>query len=150
MSLFEREGDQFEIRLPDQFRELLVNLATQLRELLVSGEEDGLERLFPPGYANDEERAEEYRLLTHDELLEKRLAAIEVLEHTATETRVDEDQLTAWMKAINDVRLVLGTRLDVTEDSEEVDPMDPRAPALELYRDLGYVVGDIVHALAGW
>ena len=33
----------------------------------------------------------------------------------------------AWLRALNDLRLVLGTRLDVTED-EFADGFDPDAP----------------------
>ena len=62
--------------------------------------------------------------------------------------RVDENQLHAWSTALNDLRLVLGTRLDVTEDMDEVDPEDPRAPAFALYGYLTWLQGEIIEALA--
>jgi hypothetical protein len=142
-----RDGT-FELRLSDDERDLIASLAGQLRELLVGDETDGLERLFPPGYADDPDREQEYQQLTHDELLTKRLASVDVVEETLTHTTLDEDQLSAWMGAVNDLRLVLGTRLDVTEDMDDIELDDPRAPAFHVYHYLTYVLSEIVNALA--
>ncbi|HEX4818826.1 MAG TPA: DUF2017 family protein [Acidimicrobiales bacterium] len=143
-----RDGT-FQLKLTDEERDLVASLAEQLRELLLSDQPEGVERLFPPGYSNDEERETEYRLITHDELLEKRLASVDVLEQTVTQTSLTEEQLTAWMGAINDLRLVLGTRLDVTEEMDRVAIDDPRAPALAVYQYLTYLLSEIVQALSG-
>jgi hypothetical protein len=116
--------------------------------MLVGDQAEGLERLFPPAYANDEEREKEYSVLTHDELLEKRLASIDVVEHTITLTSLDEEQIAAWMGAINDLRLVLGTRLDITEEMDEVALDDPRAHAFAVYHYLTHMLAEIVHALS--
>jgi len=142
-----RDGT-FQLKLTDDERDLIVDLATQLRELLVSEESDGLERLYPPAYANDPERESEYRAMVHDELLQKRLASVDVVEETAAATSLTEEQVTAWMGAINDLRLVLGTRLDVSEDQQLPALDDPRAPAFAVYQYLTALLGEIVHALA--
>lgn len=144
-----RDGS-FRVNLADHERELLGGLVLQLRELLVAEETDGLERLFPPAHANDEARNAEYRALVHDELLERRLTAIDVVEATVADTQLDEAQLTAWMGAINDLRLVLGTRLDVGEEMDAIDPDDPRAPGFAVYGYLTQLLGSIVTALAAW
>jgi hypothetical protein len=141
-----RDG-RFQLRIGDEERDLMASLTEQLRELLVSDETDGLERLYPPAYANDEDREEEYRLLTRDELTEKRLAAIDVVEQTVTQTTLDEDQLNAWMAAVNSLRLVLGTRLDVTEEMDAIPLDDPRAPAFAVYQYLTHLLAEIVNAL---
>jgi hypothetical protein len=145
----ERDGS-FRVNLADHERELLGGLIQQLRELLVAEETDGLERLFPPAHANDEARNAEYRALVHDELLERKLAAIDVVEASIEATELDESQLTAWMGAINDLRLVLGTRLDVSEEMDVVDPDDPRAAGYAVYGYLSQLLGSIVQALADW
>ena len=64
---------------------------------------------------------------------------------------LDEEATRAWMAALNDIRLVIGTRLDVSEDPTErqVAPDDPRAPALALYDYLSILESDLVEALAG-
>jgi hypothetical protein len=143
-----RDGS-FQLRMTDDERDLVVNLAGQLRELLMSDETDGLERLYPPAYANDPERDSEYRSMVHDELLEKRLAAVDIVEQTATATTLTEDEMTAWMGAVNDLRLVLGTRLDVSEDQDFPALDDPNAPAFAVYQYLTFLLGEIVHALSG-
>ena len=142
-----RDGT-FQLKITDEERDLVASLTTQLRDLLTSDAPEGVERLFPPGYATDEERNKEYELITHDELLSKRLASVEVVEQTVTKTSLTEDELNAWMGAVNDLRLVLGTRLDVTEDMDEIALDDPRAPAFAVYQYLTFLLSEIVHALA--
>ena len=138
----------FQLRMSDDERDLVASLAGQLRDLLIGEETDGLERLFPPGYANDPDREQEYQQLTHDELLTKRLASIDIVEQTAAQTSLDEEQINAWMGAVNDLRLVLGTRLDVTEEMDEIAFDDPRAPAFAVYHYLTHLLAEIVQALA--
>lgn len=138
----------FQLRMSDEERDLVASLAGQLRDLLVSDETDGLERLFPPGYADDPDREQEYQQLTHDELLTKRLASVDIVEQTVTETSLDEDQISAWMGAVNDLRLVLGTRLDVTEDMDDLELDDPRAGAFAVYHYLTHLLAEIVDALS--
>jgi hypothetical protein len=142
-----RDGS-FQLRLTDDERDLVADLAAQLRDLLVSDEPDGLERLYPPAYANDPERDSEYRAMVHDELLQKRLAAVDIVEQTAAAKTLTEEQVIAWMGAINDLRLVLGTRLDVTEDQDFPPLDDPNAQAFAVYQYLTHLLAEIVHALS--
>jgi hypothetical protein len=144
-----RKGD-FELKLPGEERALLRSLAPQLRELLDGDLADPtMRRLFPTAYADDPERDREYHALVRDELADRRRAAVDTMVATLDETRVDEAQLTAWMGAINDLRLVLGTRLDVSEETELVpDEEDPDGPLLALYGYLGFLLEQIVEALS--
>ena len=142
----------FEVRLPAAERELLVSLAASLREALDGdvAAEPALRRLFPPAYAGaaDEEAEAEYQAMMHDELLASRRAALDLLEATAERTRLDEEELVAWMTALNQVRLVLGTRLDVREDAEPWPaPDDPSAPMAAVYTYLGVLLESVVDAL---
>jgi hypothetical protein len=63
---------------------------------------------------------------------------------------VNQDELTGWLGAINDLRLVLGVRLDVTEESMAADfAGEPeREASFELYRYLSVLEEEIVDALA--
>jgi hypothetical protein len=55
---------------------------------------------------------------------------------------LDRDQVDAWLGTLNDLRLVLGTRLEVTEDTElDVPDDDPHAQALLVYGWLGLAAG---------
>ncbi len=139
----------YAVRLPGPERELLVNLVDQLRELLqLTTDDPSVRRLFPTAYHDDPERDQEYQQLVRDELLERRLAALAVVEATAKADEVDEAQLTGWLTALNDLRLVLGTRLDVSEDQDAIDEDDPDAPAMAVYGYLSVLLTDVVDALA--
>jgi Domain of unknown function (DUF2017) len=148
-----RQGD-FEVRLPEAERALLGTLVGALRAAL-DGDvraEPALRRLFPPAYAGaeDSEAEAEYQALMQDELLASRRAALDVLEATATRERLDEGELLSWMTALNQLRLVLGTRLDVSEDDPPFpDPDDPAAALHEVYHYLGVLLEAVLDALEG-
>jgi hypothetical protein len=144
------DGGRFKIRLGEEERTLLRNVSEEVRELLAS-DEPSLRRLFPPAYLDDPEKEAEYQGLMREDLLASHQAALTTLEKTADATQLDESELTAWMSALNQVRLVLGTSLDVTEETElNVDPEDPLAFSYAVYGFLGYLQEEIVSALAGW
>lgn len=145
------EGD-FRLRLSDGERELLRTLPGELRALLDSERDDpGLRRLFPPAYERDEEGEDEYRRLMADELLEGRRAALWLVEETAGRDRLTAAELDGWLRALNDLRLVLGTRLDVTEEmyDAELDPAHPQAYELSVYAYLSWLQEQLVAAAAG-
>jgi hypothetical protein len=60
------------------------------------------------------------------------------------------DEADAWLRALNDLRLVLGTRLDVTEDLdyENIDLNEPRGRDLAVYGYLTWLQEQLVEALA--
>ena len=142
-----RKG-RFLLRLPEGERELMLQLLGELRTLLKLGPDNPrLRRLYPAAYSDDEEKEAEYRMLTHEELSSGRLAALDTVEQTIAADRLTPDELTAWMHAVNALRLVLGTMLDVTEDDPfAVDPEDPNAREYMLYGYLGLLLEEIVQA----
>ncbi|MBP2705244.1 DUF2017 domain-containing protein [Microbispora sp. RL4-1S] len=112
-----------------------------------------LARLFPSAYSDDEEASDEFRRYTEATLRDgKRADATTVLE-TAAPGRLEltAEQGQAWLRAINDIRLALGVRLEVTEAiHEEIAEMsedDPRYPALVTYDWLTYLQDTLVRAL---
>jgi hypothetical protein len=145
----ERSAGGFRVRLPQEERELLRSLPGQLRALLET-DDPCLERLVPPAYGDDLEANAAYDELVRDELLHGRLEALRLLEETVDAERLDEEQLNAWIGALNDFRLVLGTRLGVTEEiyASPVSPRDPRAPELALYGYLTWLQEEAIQALS--
>jgi hypothetical protein len=132
----ERQGGSFRLRLSAAERELLRELPAELGLLLDSHAEDpALRRLFPPAYEGDAGAQQDYRELTHDELLGKHRDALTVVVETADREELGAEEVDAWLSALNQLRLVLGTRLDVTEDvyEAEIDPLDPDASELAVY-----------------
>jgi hypothetical protein len=144
-----RRDGRFDLDLPRNEREMLRMLPGALREV-VTGNDPAAERLFPPAHPEDPIREEEYRRLTREGLVGKRLSAIEIVESTLGARQLDEEQLSAWLGALNDLRLVLGSRLEITEESydRELEPDDPRAPGMALYHYLSWLVAQAVDALA--
>ena len=140
---------RYRLRIPAHEREILRSLPGQLRELLDT-DDPSLRRLFPPAYRDDPDRQAEYESLVSPELTRERLDALAVVERTVDATHLTEEELRAWLGAINDLRLVLGTRLDVTEDLYETGfpEDDPRSPAFAVFAYLGWLEEEIVEALA--
>jgi hypothetical protein len=149
--VFERgDGGAVELRLSPDERSLLAGLVVELRALLDGDAGDpSLRRLFPPAYdEDDDERA--YRDLMGGELLDGRRAALQLVTETVDRERLSAEEAETWLRALNDLRLVLGTRLDVQEDTfaEELDQNDPRAPALAVYAYLSWIQEQLVEALS--
>lgn len=130
---------------PDE-RALLGTLTAQLRELLTT-DSPVLARLFPPPYGDDTERNEGYAALAGPELVEHRTAALDLVTTTLEADRLTQEELEAWMRSINDLRLVLGTVLEVTDDEQEPDVDEHNAATYGAYEYLGYLLDSIVHAL---
>jgi len=138
------EGDVL-VHLSPEERSLLLGLAGELRAQLEDESRDpSLRRLFPPAYDDaDDERG--YRELAGDELLSGRRQALELLAATARSDRLSAEEADAWLRALNDLRLVLGTRLDVQEDMQ----LDrPKSPEHAVYIYLSWLQEQLVAALA--
>ena len=140
-----------DVRLPEDEREFLRTLGPEMREALGAPDDVVVGRLFPEAYPNDPDRQTEYRLLAHTELMDSHLAALATLEESVGANHLDEEQAHAWMRAINEVRLVLGVRLDVTEEGSErpTSPDDSRLPAFAAYDYLSLLQSELVEALGG-
>jgi hypothetical protein len=133
------------LRFSPEERALVASLAQELRSQLDSGTDDpSFRRLFPAAY-EDEEDERAYRDLAGDELLNGRRRALELLAATAGSDRLSAEEADAWLRALNDLRLVLGTRLDVQEDALAEAPLSPEHA---LYGYLSWVQEQLVSALA--
>lgn len=113
-----------------------------------------LARLFPDAYRDDPEAAGEFRRYTEVGLRDaKRAAATAVLAtlRPGQDVLLDDEQTQSWLKALNDVRLALGTRLDITEDWDEqvaeLELHDPRYPLFAAYGWLSELQDDLIRVL---
>jgi hypothetical protein len=154
-------GGRIRVRLGADEATVLRGLPEQLKAVLAEGGADPVNRrLLPPAYLepDDAERDAEYRRLMHDELVEGKLANLDVVAGTlargavgARRWTVDltEEEASAWLGALNDLRLALGVRLEITEDFDgQVDDGDPRAPAMHLLSYLGWLEEHLLEALS--
>jgi hypothetical protein len=143
-------GDgSFSISLTADERETLLGFVDQLATILLSGpDDDRLRRLYPTAYHNDPEHDAEYQGYMRDELSQSRMASIAVVQEVlASEIPITESQLHAFMTVLNNLRLVLGTLLDVGEDDDEPDEDDPAFGQWQLYSYLGWLLEWTVSAL---
>jgi hypothetical protein len=158
---FKRVGnDRVRVRLAQDEVAILRGLPDQLRSVLAEGGDEPVnQRLFPPAYLDvaDIEHDSEYHRLMHDDLVKEKLANLDLVTDTLTRgstsvrrwtVELTDEEATAWLGVLNDLRLALGVRLDITEDFDgDVDDTDPRAPALRLLSYLGWLEEQLLDAL---
>ncbi|HEV7727636.1 MAG TPA: DUF2017 family protein [Modestobacter sp.] len=157
MKPFRRRGDEVVARFVDAEASIIGLLLDQLEQLLTADPEDAggdpvLDRLLPSGH-EDLEVAADYRELTESALRAGKaddLALVRAsLPPEGGEVRLDDDQARAWLRTTNDLRLALGTRLDITADTEPPeDPAGEEGSQLTVYYWLTAVQGSLVDALA--
>jgi hypothetical protein len=118
-------------------------------------EDDVLRRLLPNAYA-DEVDASEFRRYTESTLRGKKQAhamSMRMYLKSADDGIVDldHDSANAWLGAINDIRLALGVRLNVQENTSEVlellSPDDPLRGVYSVYTWLGWLQESLLSAL---
>lgn len=116
-------------------------------------EDPALARLFPDAY-EDPDDAAEFRRFTQRDLRTTKLDNVAVVTQTLARpnpTQLSEVECLAWLGALNDLRLTLGARLEISEDrSEEFHALpedDPRRAMYVVYDWLTYHQDRLVQAL---
>jgi hypothetical protein len=149
--LFEKKRDRFSVRLGKRERELLVELCRQSRALLETEDpssDPAVARLSPAAYKDDPLRNLEYETSLGGAPRSGKLEALDTVERTVRARELSEEEFLSWMGVVNDLRLVLGTRIEVTEESTEEDfsagaPLD----AFHVYQFLGWLQQEMLFAL---
>jgi hypothetical protein len=175
---FRPTADGVVLRLPDFESGLLAELVGQIEQMYQPPPvDDPLEalvglrdsppppptdpavaRLLPDPYPDDPVASADYRRRTYDDLLaRKRSAARRVLGQLPAVGKkavlIGEDAAQDWLTTLNDLRLVLGTRLGVTdeESSDELELLaadDPTRAVATLYAFLAELIDQLVRALS--
>jgi hypothetical protein len=123
-----------------------------------------LRRLLPDAYRDDATAAVEFRRLTEGDLRATKLEALSRItrdlsasgvSHRSGSIRLDldEESAAAWLPALTDIRLALGTRIDVTEDMDDermrLSVDSPRYAEIATYDWLSWLQDAMVRALSG-
>ncbi len=139
-----------EIRLGSAERALLSQVADDLADELDQPDDPTLQRLFPPGYSDDAVRDAGYQMMMGDELRQRHLAALRSLAATSGADRLDPAQAESWLRSINAVRLVLGTRLGISDDDQTVRIRrgDPDLGSWVAYDFLSRLLDDLITAMS--
>ncbi|HEY0636077.1 MAG TPA: DUF2017 domain-containing protein [Pseudonocardiaceae bacterium] len=177
MRPWQRTGDEVVATLEPQEAQLLRVMIDQIRELFaartaqapvdelaaLTGIRSGpstapddrvLARLLPDFTRDDDVLAGGLRSLHEPELIDAKDGVAAVVLRTCPPdggaVRLDDEQAAAWLSAINDVRLALGTVLEVSEDMpDELPREDPRSAHLGVYHWLTYMQESLVLAVSG-
>lgn len=118
-------------------------------------EDPALARLFPDAYLDDADAAAEFRRFTERDLRETKLShattALATLRRSGEKVTLSVVEAQAWLGALNDVRLALGTRLGITEEGmaelASLPDDDPRAATFHVYDWLTYLQETLVRAV---
>ena len=151
-------GGELVARLEPAEAGILGLLLDQLEQLLTAdaddvGDDPVLGRLFPDGHRSDPEMAADYRELTESSLRSGKADDLATVRATLPDgggdIRLDADQAGAWLRCTNDLRLALGTRLDISEDTEPPEEIaGEEDQQLAVYYWLTSLQGSLVDALA--
>ncbi|MFI1941138.1 DUF2017 domain-containing protein [Streptomyces purpureus] len=125
-----------------------------------------LARLFPDAYGDDDEElraaAAEFRRFTENDLRSRKrddaLAVVRSLDGLSAAgeggavLKLTHEESLRWLGALNDLRLTIGTRLEVTDEDEmgelyRLPDSDPRKPMVMAYLWLGALQETLVETL---
>jgi hypothetical protein len=131
---------------------LFDDLASALEEDVLAADDPVRRRLFPAGYRDDDQASAEFRSLTEaslrSERSERARECARELGGGVADVDLDADGGQRWIQALNDLRLALGTRLEIGEDDDgDIDPDDPEAQQRAIYYWLTGMQDSLVHAL---
>jgi hypothetical protein len=115
-------------------------------------DDPALARLLPDAYPDDVDATGEFRRYSEADVLAFKRANLRTMLSTLGEgeepIRLGPDQVRSWMYAINDLRLTIGTRLELEEGYVEtmaaLPPEDPRLPLFYLYEWLSALQDGLV------
>ena len=158
MRPFRRRGDELVARLEPAEARIVALLLDQLEQLLSAEVDDVtgdpvIARLLPAGHRSDPEIAADYREMTESTLRSGKaddLATVRAgLPPDGGAVRLDPEEAAAWLRTSNDLRLALGTRLDIREDTEPPEDLgSEEGQQLAVYYWLTGLQGSLVDALA--
>ncbi len=141
------------------------DIAMDLRAILETpalGEDPVRERLFPRAYLDPTEETAEmaWAAFAHPELMESRVQVLMNIVESLNRLELASGELglqnmhfvvlepqetESWLKGINDLRLALGTRLNISDETEQkIDPFDPHSNLHEIYNWLTALQQDLL------
>ncbi len=162
--MFRRNGNECVAAFAVDEVRVLRKVAAEVVALMTDGfdhEDPVVGRLFPDIYPDKPEDSAEFRQYTEGDLktgkIDQAGAILAALPDDGPgEVRLDAETAEAWLRAINDARLAMGTRLDIRPDTDlgaELDdaavhdPASSRVFQLSVYAYLGYLQESLLNAL---
>jgi len=149
-------GGRYRLRLEAGERRVIGALVGELKAATEGGTDladPAYARLYPVARPDDPDAQAEFVSLVREDLEDGRRRALEIVARTLDAETLDAGEVAAWLGVCNDLRLVIGTRLGVGEDDIDHDGTDagtddPDAWPTLVFSFLGWLVGELVDALA--
>jgi len=145
-----RRGGGASVSLTPSERELLARLLDQFGGVLEGDElaDPAVARLFPAGYRDDADAADEFRRYTRGSLLARKSANADAVS-AAIISGADPIVLTSeaaapWLPLLTDLRLVIAERLGIRTEEDS-----PDGPLADVYHWLGELQWMLVSAIDG-
>jgi uncharacterized protein DUF2017 len=146
-------GGSLQLRLDPDESAVLGHIVDEMLTLLHSQAADDpvTKRLFPDAYESPEDAAA-YNELVSDQLMAAKISALETVRkdlENGADLVLERDSVEMWLTALTDLRLALGTRLDMTEEkmAMDLDPRDPEASSYAILHWLGWLQESLVEAI---
>jgi hypothetical protein len=147
--VFSRSGDGVRVSLTDREIDVLHRVPDLLAGVGESGADPAADRLTYHPHPDDPEADEAYRRLLAGQLEGARADDRGVFAATLRTSQISRGQADAWLRVIGEARLVLASRLGITEDGWS-DVFSPDEPVeMSLLRLLGAYQDELVDALLG-
>lgn len=132
--------------------EAMVGIDSQARR----PQDPALARLLPDAYADDEESADEFRRFTERSLRQTKLAHASTVRDTLRRSGdtivLSPDEAHSWLGFLNDARITIGVRIEITEDNHDelaaLPDDDPRLGSLQVYDWLTYLQDSLIDVIA--
>jgi hypothetical protein len=158
-------GDEpaYEARLSRHEAGVLAQLVAQMVALIrddLDRADPAIERLFPALYPDDPRAESELREVTEGALRDSKESSARVVLDTLAgsdgELHLDGEQAHSWLLALTDLRLVLGVRLGLNDETDLVselddavadDPLGERVHAITIYHYLSFLQESLVSAI---
>ena len=145
-------GGGVRLLLDDAETEIIRRLADELRTLITDGQaDDVLDRLLPATY-EDEAEERKYREIVSDDLTRHKIDALEAVRASLgtdeSDITLTDEALALWLACLTDIRLAIGTRLDIDDErmAADIDPRDPNAHAISVLHWLGWIQEGLLQA----
>ncbi|HUY86777.1 MAG TPA: DUF2017 family protein [Acidimicrobiales bacterium] len=143
---------KFSVRLSPHEKSVLASLPGQAQALATGGDPSTI-RLFPPAYVEDTNAEAEYVTLMRGDLMDGCVEALETFRKTISSETISEEEALQWLRAVNSIRLIIGTKINVQEgeqgpDPETVTAEDTRSQGMLLYGYLTWLEQELIDAIS--
>ncbi len=152
MAEFEPTPNGARLALDAMETQLLRQLTDELLTIVEHPERNAVhDRLFPAAFDDPDEEAK-YKDLVRDDLERHKLEAFGLVKASLgkrrTDVTIEGDDFETWIQCLTDLRLAIGTGLDVDEErmSRDPNPSDPDAQAMFVLHWLGFLQQGLIEA----